>query len=170
MVLFLVITVPLHVWPVVYSLHVLTIYSESYTVGLLSYSLVTALMESLLVFMALMLISFLVPRRWREETLVVQLGTLFYVAAFWLISIQVYRLMDLQEIRMIKRIYLHVTRLDAYGIFAILFSFAAPLVLVTKVDGVKSVVFRMMDKISILASLYLMFDGIALLIAIFRNV
>lgn len=59
-------------------------------VGAGAYGLLFAFAESIFVFVSVLLLGFLVPRRWSEIKRIVFLVMLIFIAALWAIGIQVY--------------------------------------------------------------------------------
>jgi divalent metal cation (Fe/Co/Zn/Cd) transporter len=178
--LFLVIAFPIHAWSIYLVLRdaswVMERTNAADVYGYGSYALVVAFAESVFVFLVMLLLSLLTPKRWKGSQLMTILGSLSLAVSFWTIMNQVYYVYDevnpnklIQDIADLN----HPVRIS-YLIIAILIvliiaSFILPMYLIDRSEKIKNVVATIFDRIAILSSLYLFLDVIGLINIIFRN-
>lgn len=178
--LFLVIAFPIHAWSIYLVLRdaswVMERTNAADVYGYVSYALVVAFVESVFVFLVILLLSLLTPKRWKGNQLITQLGSLSLAVSFWTIMNQVYYLYDETHPGFVvsKIASLNHPVGISYIIFALLImfviaSFILPMYLINRSEKIKNVVATIFDRIAILSSLYLFLDVIGLINIIFRN-
>jgi len=176
--LFLICAFPLHAWAILLSLRDFSWVSERTNtwdaVGVISYALVFAFVESIIIFIMFTLAGWLISTKWDEPHRITLLGALMLVLASWSIFNQshfiwgaslpgIVRQWALASEHPVRIIYLYL--LVLVGLTALV-----PTLLILK----KQVVFRLFqslfERIAILTSFYLVFDLIGLMIVVTRNV
>ena len=143
-------------------------------VGVGAYALIFAFIESLVIFLVLFLFGLLLPRRWPEEKRVALLGVLFLLAAVVAASGQLYYLLGTPFQKKILQL-LATTNHPVRILYALILGPIAAMVLVLSYWIIKSQkaarsVLNVFERLSLLTSLYLIFDVIGLFIVIFRNI
>ena len=141
-----------------------------------SYALVVAFADSLLVFLVVLLLSLLTPKRWKGNQIIAQLGSLTFTFTTWHILHQLFNVFDETHPGFVvsKIASLNHPVGISYIIFALLImfviaSFILPMYLINRSEKIKNVVATIFDRIAILSSLYLFLDVIGLINIIFRN-
>ena len=175
--LFLICAFPLHLWTIILALKDFSWVAERSTawdaIGALSYGLVFAFLESTVIFLAVALLGFLIPRQWDERKRIALLSVLVLVTGFWAIAGQIYFLWNLslpqQAILLLSRSS-HPLRI----LYALALVLVVPTVLVPTwlmLRSAQSIRFFMgiSERLSLLASLYLVFDALGLLVVLIRN-
>jgi len=141
--------------------------------GLLSYSLTFALLESLGLFLILVICGFLLPSAVDPEKRLALIGTLFLVVTLWLIAGQVYSWLKYSLPGWLTDALVqtnHPYRLLWGGVFLLVtVSLSVPLVLITRQEKFKSVILETFDRISTVSFLYVLFDIIGIVIIVIRN-
>jgi len=141
--------------------------------GLLSYSVTFALVETFGIFLILVLVGFLIPNSLGIEKRLALLGTAFLIVAIWSIAGQVYSGMryplPIWFLEFLGRTG-HPLRL-LWGIVFLLttFSVAVPLLLIARQDKFKNTVVEFFDRISTISALYVFLDLVGIVIIAIRN-
>jgi hypothetical protein len=176
--LFLICAFPLHVWTFILAFRDFSWVVERTNVwdaiGVLAYALVFAFVESILVFLAAVLLGFLLPRRWEEGRRLALLSVLVLITALWGMLGQLYFLWNLSVPEEIIIFYArsdHPYRL-LVGTILILVSptVLIPTYLVVRSEGSTRFILGITDRLSLLASLYLLLDAAGLVIVLLRNI
>jgi hypothetical protein len=142
--------------------------------GVVSYGLVFAFVESLAIFCAFILLGFLVSRHWEENRRVAVLGILLFVLASWSIAGQLYFMWKVS----FPSSWLGFFAANAHPVrmlYAAAFAFVlptvmAPVFLILKLDKPTQYIMAGIDRISLLSAFYLFFDFIGLVIIVIRNI
>ncbi len=175
--LFVATAFPLHVWAIVLILMDLSWVAERTNywdaIGVASYGLMFALFESLVFFVILVLIGFVLPRKWKEIKCIALLGTLLVVTALWAIIGQLYFLLDLSfPVSLI--LFLAGQEHPLWILYGGLFLIVAPTVTfaafaATYSEKYQIVFLALLDRLSPLMGLYIFLDIIGIVIVIIRN-
>ena len=143
-------------------------------IGVASYGLVNAFLESLIFFAIIIMVGMLVPTKWTEDRRVALLSVLTLLTAFWAIDGQAYFIWGNyvpEQILQFAGSSDHPLRLLYAGALAIVApTIVIPVYLVLKSDRFLSLVQGFIERISLLTMLYLFFDLLALTIIVIRNV
>ena len=87
--LFLICAFPLHVWTIILAFRDFSWVTERTNswdaIGVVSYGLMFAFVESVLVFLVALLLGFLVSRKWAEDRRLALIGILVFIASLWAI-------------------------------------------------------------------------------------
>src|SRR5574342_450210 len=87
--LFLVCAFPLHVWTIILAFRDFSWVSERTNswdaIGVVSYGLIFAFIESVVIFLAAILLGFLVSKKWNEDRRLALVGVLVFVTSLWAI-------------------------------------------------------------------------------------
>jgi hypothetical protein len=175
--LFLVCAFSLHIWTLILGLRDMPWVTDRTNVwdavGVISYGLLFALIESAVLFLAAVLLGFLVPRRWEPDRRAALLGSLALVLSLW---------------SMLEQLFFLTQARVPDGILAFLVQSAHPLrsmyaillvpVVITVLPPAWAALrpgrgLRFMqaalDRLGLLAMLYLVLDAAALVIVLIRN-
>jgi hypothetical protein len=178
--LFLVVCAPVHFWAIFMGLQDLEwIVGRSYFwefVGYLGYILIIAFIESALLTAVLILFGLLLPAQWRE-------GKNLAVLSLWALAVllagianQYYFFLDINPkssspylLRLLD--YVHYYNRPVFGliVLAALLAAALPPVLAAGYDNFTRKVLGLVERFTVLSSLFLFLDALGLLVVIYRN-
>lgn len=146
-------------------------------IGYGSYSLLFAFFESSLVFVTILLLGFLTPKRWKSNQLIAQLGIIVLVFTFWLMIEQIIATQRNANIKeFIQFVFnndhpLRVTYAIGVGLLlAVILSFLWPIYLIDRIKKFEQLVTLLFDRLIILAIFFIMLDAIGLIIVLYRNI
>jgi hypothetical protein len=143
-------------------------------IGVASYGLVNAFLESLIFFAIIILLGMLISTKWTEDRRVALLSVLALLTALWAIDGQAYFLWGShipQQILRYAAASEHPLRILYAGVlFIVVPTILIPVYLALKSDRFLSLVQGFIERISLLTILYLFFDLLALIIIIIRNI
>jgi len=176
--LFLVCAFPLHIWTIILAFRDFSWVTERTNswdaVGVLSYGLIFALIESLAVFLFIALLGFLVSKKWEEDRRNALLGTLVLIASLWAMVSYLYFILQVsipeQTIDFLSNLahplrFLYVISLVLVGLTVTL-----PTCFILRSDKFLRFIKGLFERLSLLTMIYLFFDFIGLIIVIIRNV
>jgi len=169
---------PLHVWTILLAFRDISWVAERSNmwdaIGNVSYGLIFAFIESLIVFLVAVLLGFLVSKDWDQDRRVVLLGILILIEALWSMFSQYYFLGELSLPENVNRFMVesgHPVRILYVFILPVVsFSVLLPTYLILKSDKAFQFFRGLVDRLTLLTLFYLFFDLIALVIVIIRNV
>ena len=175
--LFLACAFPLHLWTLILAFQDIGWVTERSNawdaVGVISYALLFALIESVLVFLVFTALGFLIPRQWKPNKRVGFLILLFLLLSAWGIISQ---LLFLWNINLPESAILflahsgHPLRYIYAGLLAIVIpTIALPVYFFLGSDRMLAQIEDLTDRLSTLIVLYLFFDVIGVIIVIIRN-
>lgn len=175
--LFMFCAFPIHVWALLMAFRDFSWVALRTNVwdalGLLSYSLVFAMVESLGIFLILVIAGFLMPRQIEPEKRLAFLGMAFLVVAIWAIAGQVYSWLRYPLPAWYADLLIrsqHPFRYLWGTVFALtLVSAAVPLVLISRRAGFRKMLTTVFERVSMVSSLYVFFDVIGIIIIVIRN-
>jgi hypothetical protein len=168
---------PLHIWTLILAfrdLPWLTDRTDAWDAfGVMSYGLVFALVESFLLFLVFVLLGMLVPKSWQPDRRINLLSAFVLILALWAMISQLFFLASIRlpdgviaflvnsgrPLRVIYAALLAVT-----GI-----SFLLPAWAALRQDRGLRAIASVVDRLGLLAVLYLVFDAAALVIVLIRN-
>ena len=142
-------------------------------IGLVSYSLAFALLETTAVFLLVLLISLLVPLRWDRDKRLAMLGTQFLVVASWSILSKIYTAFDSPVPVWLSSFMIrdgHPLRIlwEIAGVLVVV-SAVAPALMILKRESVTRTVNSVFDRLVVLSSFYVFLDLIGIVIIVIRN-
>ena len=175
--LFLICAFPIHLWTIILALRDFSWVAERTNtwdaVGEVSYGLVFAFLESAVIFLAVALLGFLIPRRWDGRRRIALLSVLVLVAACWAMAGQLYFLWNLslpqQAVLLLSRSSHLLRVLYALALALVTPTVVVPAWLVLHSEHFLRFVNGLEERLSLLASLYLTFDAVGLLVILIRN-
>jgi hypothetical protein len=176
--LFLLCALPLHVWTLILALRDLSwvaARTDSWdALGVLSYGLVFAFIESLLLCLAVALLGLLVSTRWPESRRVALLGLLTLVAGAWAAGVQAYFVWNLQApasfLEFAARSAHPLRILYALGLGLAIPSVLLPAWAVLRSDRFLAALQAAVERLAVLIGFYLFLDALGFLIIIIRNI
>jgi len=175
--LFLMCALPLHAWTMILAFRDVSWVTDRTNawdaVGVFSYGLVFALVESLVIFLVASLLGFLVSSRRDREWRVILLTVLVLLLSLWAILEQLFFLLPIRLPAPIITLLVqsgHPLRTLYVGLAALVgLTILIPVVLVLRSEKAVRFVRALVDRLSLLAIFYLLFDAIALVIVVIRN-
>ncbi|MBI3172998.1 MAG: hypothetical protein HYZ25_04720 [Chloroflexi bacterium] len=175
--LFLMCAFPLHFWTLILVFRDIQWMTERTNfwdaLGVASYAMVFAFLESLLLFLILTLLGFLVPTRWTRETRIALLSALFLILSIWAMLGQLYFLAAVQTpgwfIFLMARTGHPVRILYALALILVTPTLALPAWFALRSEKFLNSVNSLIERLSLLSGLYLFFDVIGLIIIVIRN-
>lgn len=176
--LFLIVAFPIHVWAFILYFRDITWLTERTNywnaIGVGAYALLFALLESIVVFMIVFLFGLLFPKRWPEEKRIALLGIFYMLIALMAITGQLYFLLGAPFQEMTTRL-LAATGHPVRALYVITLTPIALLAMVSVYMVIKSpkatqFVKKIFERLSLLTSIYIVFDIIGIFIVIFRNI
>jgi hypothetical protein len=143
-------------------------------VGVLSYGLLFAFVESVLLFLVAAVLGLIIPRRWEPDRRIAVLSALVLILTLWAMVEQLFFLMNVQVHDAIIDLLVrsgHPLRIMYPAILGIVgASFLLPVWAIWRTSRGARVMGALIDRLGLLAILYLVFDAAALVIVIIRNV
>ena len=143
-------------------------------IGVASYGLLNALIESLFFFISLAVLGLLISTKWSEDRRIALLSVLALILAFWAIEGQAYFIWGSYVPEPILRYVAaseHPLRILYAGVLlTVVSTITIPVYLALKSDRFLRLVQGFIERVSLLTILYLFFDFLALIIIIIRNV
>jgi len=176
--LFLICAFPLHLWTLILVFRDVSWISERTNswdaIGVASYGLIFALAESALVFFVFTLVGFVLPRQWDVNKRVAFLGLLFLILAIWGIISQLFFVWNINlpvsTMQFLARSG-HPLRWLYTGSLAIVIpTVSLPIYFFLRMDKVFLFMQELMDRLSVLTMLYLVFDFVGVIIIVVRNI
>jgi hypothetical protein len=175
--LFLMCALPLHAWTMILAFRDVSWVTDRTNawdaVGVFSYGLVFALVESLVVFLLASLLGFLVSARWNREWRVMLLTVLVLMLSLWAIAEQLFFLLPVRLPASIIGLLVqsgHPLRTLYLGVIVFVsLTIVIPVVLVLRSEKAVRFLRAAVDRLSLLAVFYLLFDAIGLVIVVIRN-
>ena len=175
--LFLVCAFPLHFWTLTLSIGDMSWAVQRTNlwdaIGLVSYGLIYALAECIIIFCIVTLIGFIVPQHWNVDKRIALLSLLFLLTSLWAIIAQLFFLWNVSlPIPLLKFLSQsdHPLRMVYVGICVVVFpSILLPLILFMKSSKAVSFMKDVIERLSLLSMFYLFLDLIGLTIVLIRN-
>ncbi len=175
--LFLICAFPLHLWTIVFGLMDMS-WTTTRTnlwdaIGVVSYGLVFAFLESLVIWLAAGLLGFLLPRRWDANRRAAMMGFLVLIAAFWSAAGSLYFLLG-KPFPALALTFLVQSGHPLKVLFAlsgalVLLTFALPLYLALRSENFCRRVQEALKSLALLSSVYIALDAVGLFIILLRN-
>lgn len=176
--LFLMCAFPLHVWTLILAFRDFSWVTERTNawdaIGVVSYGLIFALIESVVVFFIAFILGFLVSKKWRGNPRITLLQILVVITSLWAMTSYLFFMLQV-SIPEAGIIFLVNLRHPLRFLYVVLLSFvgltvAIPTYLVLQSKKFLHSMQRLFERLSLLTLFYLFFDFVGLIIVIFRNV
>ena len=143
-------------------------------IGVASYGLVIAFIESVLFFVAVTIIGLVVSTRWSEDRRVGLLTILALIMALWAIDGQAYFIWGSYVPEQVLR-YVGSSGHPLRFLYAVVLALVVPTIiipvyLVLKSDRFLNLIQGLIERLSLITMLYLFFDLLGLVVVIIRNI
>jgi hypothetical protein len=176
--LFLICAFPLHVWTIILAFRDFSWVTERTNswdaVGVVSYGLIFAFIESVVVLLVALLLGFLVSKKWGEDRRITLVGTLAFITSLWAIVSYLYFMLQVSvpgnTILSIASMSHPLRFLYAFSLAVVGLTVALPAYFVLQSEKFMQGVRAFFERISTLTLFYLFFDFVGLVIVIIRNV
>ena len=176
--LFLICIVPIHVWAILMVLMdfewIGTRSNIMDSLGVVAYALVFALIESLMLFIASMGISLILPRSWDNGKRLAGMTWIILMISFWAALAQLYYVLGGKIPGFYSNWMInsgHPLRILVGTIFPLLLlSVSIPLLLVTLKEKFTSITLNVAERLGTLSLAYLFLDLLGFLYIIYRNI
>lgn len=176
--LFLICAFPIHIWTIILALRDFSWVSERTNswdaIGVVSYGLMFAFIESVIVFLVFTLLGFLISKKWTEEQRITLLGSLVMIASLWAIAGYLFFMLKVtipgEMIQFMAGLKHPLRFLYAFGLGVVGISVAVPTYMVMKSKKFLQGVRGLFERLSLLTLFYLFFDLVGFVIIIVRNV
>ena len=176
--LFLISAFPLHLWTLILALRDfswVSVRTNSWdAIGVISYGLLFALIESIFVFLVVVLLGFLISKKWEENRRNTLLGMLVLLTSLWAMGGYLFFLM---QISVSGKIILYFAGLDhplrllyAIGLIVVGLTISLPVYFILHSDKFMQAVQGLFERLSLLTLFYLFFDVVGIVIIVFRNI
>jgi len=176
--LFLVSAFPLHIWTIILAFRDFSWVSERTNswdaVGVVSYGLIFAFIESVAVFLVAALLGFLVSKKWNEDKRITLLSSLVLITSIWAMVSYLFFMLQAslpEETIIFISGLAHPLRF----LYAVVLAFAGmsittPTFLILWSDKFFRAMKSLFERLSLLTLFYLFFDFVGLVIVIIRNI
>ncbi len=169
---------PLHLWTLLLAFRDLSWLTDRTNawdaVGVASYGLVFALIESVTIFLVLVLLGFLVSKQWGQNRRIALLTILALIVSLWAMVSQLFFLLGISPSGWILNSLAqtaHPVRIMYIAFLVVVTpTILVPAWLVLRSDKFFQFLQVLIDRLSLLTMFYLVFDFIGLVIVIIRNV
>jgi len=176
--LFLICVFPLHIWTLILAFRDFSWVAERTNawdaVGVISYGLLVAFIESIVIFLIAILLGLLISKKWEEDRRNILLGSLVLITSLWSMASYLYFMLGV-SIPGTTIVFLasleHPLRI-MYGISLIVVGLTVliPSYFILHSDKFLRSVREFFERISLLSTFYLFFDFVGLIIVVVRNV
>lgn len=168
---------PLHIWTIVLAFRDfdwITARTNSWdAVGVVAYGLLAALFESLIIFSMMTLLGFLVSSKWEEKRRITLMSAMIIILSLWSIFNQSYFLNAWELPAWLISLSLQIGRplvmVYALAILITTISFIIPAYLILRSNKTMEILQEGIERLSLLMTLYLVFDSAALILVVIRN-
>ena len=176
--LFLICAFPLHVWTIILAFRDFSWVTERTNswdaIGVVSYGLIFAFIESVVVFLVATLLGFLVSRKWNEDHRINLMGLLVFITSLWAMVSYLYFMLNWslpgETILFIAGLAHPLRFLYAIMLGFIGLTVALPVYFVLRSGKFLNGVQTLFERLSMLTQFYLFFDIVGLVIVIVRNI
>ena len=176
--LFLMCVFPQHLWTLIFAFRDISwLISRTNlwdAIGNMSYGLVYAFLESLLIFCVLTLLGLLTPKHWEVNRRVAFLTLLLFITALWSMISQLLYVWNIwlpfPLLQFIANTGRPLLILYALSLALVVITVGLPVLLFSRSSKALPSMLDFMDRLSTLSMLYLFFDGIGLIIVVIRNI
>jgi hypothetical protein len=175
--LFLVCVFPLQTWTIYMTLRdvewVAARTNVGDALGFLSYNLLFGLIESILAWIFLLLLNFLIPKQWARQTRIALLGSIVFIVAIWAVLGQLYFLIGQGTPELFLKIAIGTGHplwiLYGTAITSIAASVIIPIILLVRSPLVRDRLLSIFERVTVLSGLYLILDLVGIAIVVTRN-
>jgi hypothetical protein len=176
--LFLVCAFPLHVWTIILAFRDFSWVTERTNswdaIGVFSYGLVFAFIESVAVLLVAILLGFLISKKWNEDHRVTLVGTLAFITSLWAIVDYLFFMLQVtipgKTIIALANMTHPLRLLYAISLVLVIPTVVLPTYFLLRSERFLKGVQTFFERLSLLTQFYLFFDFVGLVIVIIRNV
>lgn len=176
--LFLICAFPLHVWTIILAFRDFSWVTERTNswdaIGVVSYGLIFAFIESVVITLVAVLLGFLISRKWGEERRVTLMGLLVVITSLWAMASYLYFMLQVsipgETIDFLVSLAHPLRFLYAFSLVLVAPTIAIPAYFVLRSEKFFKGVQGLFGRLSLLTLFYLFFDFVGLVIVIVRNV
>lgn len=175
--LFLSTAFPIHLWTIILVLRDFSWVAERTNawdaVGVAAYGMIFAFIETVFVFAIIVLVGFFLPKQWEENKRIAFLSMLVFLVALWAIIGQLYFMLNVDLpsglIMFLVRSG-HPLRWIYAGLFILVsLTVIVPVYFFIRSEKMYRSIFNFIDRLTVLSAIYLVFDGISLIVILVRN-
>lgn len=176
--LFLICAFPLHLWTLIFAFRDISWLTERTNlwdaIGVVSYGMIFAFVESVVIFLVLALLGLILPAQWYSDRRIAFLSLLILLTSAWGMISQLLLVwsvpLPIQAIQFLRSSNHPLRILYAACLVVVTPTILLPVYLFIK--SKKSIAFMqdLMERLSLLATFYLFFDFVGLIIVIIRNI
>lgn len=175
--LFLICAFPLHVWTIVLAFRDFSWVTERTNswdaIGVVSYGLILAFIESIFVFLIAVFLGFFVSKKWDEDHRITLLGSLVLVASMWAMTVYLFFMLNVtvpgETILFVASLKHPLRFLYGVSLFFVGLSVSSTVYLVIRSEKFSQGLKDFFGRLSLLTQFYLFFDIIAFAIVVIRN-
>ncbi len=176
--LFLICAFPLHVWTIVLAFRDFSWVTERTNswdaIGVVSYGLIFAFVESLLVFLVAVLLGFFVSKIWGEDRRITLVGMLIFITSLWAMVNYLFFMLNWsipgESILFVADLAHPLRFLYVVSLALVVPTVVLPAYFVLRSNKFLKSVRGFFERLSLLTMFYLFFDIVGLVIVIVRNV
>jgi hypothetical protein len=176
--LFLICAFPLHLWTLIFAFRDISWLTERTNlwdaIGVVSYGMIFAFVESVVIFLVLTLLGLILPAQWYSDRRIAFLSLLILLTSVWGMISQLLLVwsvpLPIQVIQFLRSSNHPLRMLYAACLAVVTPTILIPVYLFMK--SKKSIAFMqdLMERLSLLATFYLFFDFVGLIIVVLRNI
>jgi hypothetical protein len=176
--LFLICAFPLHLWTLIFAFRDISWLTERTNlwdaIGVVSYGMIFAFVESVVIFLVLTLLGLILPAQWYSDRRIAFLSLLILLTSVWGMISQLLLVwsvpLPIQAIQFLRSSNHPLRMLYAACLAVVTPTILIPVYLFMK--SKKSIAFMqdLMERLSLLATFYLFFDFVGLIIVVLRNI
>ena len=176
--LFLICAFPLHAWTIILAFRDFSWVTERTNswdaVGVVSYGLIFAFVESVAVSLITVLLGFLVSKKWNEDRRITLMGLLALITSLWAMINYLFFMLNVsipgETILFLASLSHPLRFIYAVGLIVTGLSVAIPTYFVLRSEKFYKGVQGLFERLSLLTLFYLVFDFVGLVIIVVRNV
>jgi len=176
--LFLICAFPLHLWTLIFAFRDISWLTERTNlwdaIGVVSYGMIFAFAESVVIFLVLALLGLILPAQWHSDRRIAFLSLLILLTSVWGMISQLLLVwsvpLPIQAIQFLRSSNHPLRMLYAACLVVVTPTILLPVYLFIK--SKKSIAFMqdLIERLSLLATFYLFFDFVGLIIVMIRNI
>jgi hypothetical protein len=154
---------PVHVWAIINILYILPAWLLRFSIwelaGAIGYPLVDALLESSLLWIGLIVLGYILPRKWLADRFVALSSVLAWLLAAWAVLAHfIYKIIQQLGLEQVLP-----------GLLLVAFSFCIVYWLVQRSGRLEHRIIKLTQGLEVLAYFYVIFDLLGLVVVILRN-
>lgn len=175
--LFLSTAFPIHLWTIILVLRDFSWVAERTNawdaVGVAAYGMIFAFIETIFVFAIIVLVGFFLPKQWEENKRIAFLSMIVFLVALWAIIGQLYFMLNIDLPSGLMMFLVrsgHPLRWIYAGLFVLVsLTVIVPVYFFIRSEKMYRSIFNFIDRLAVLSAIYLVFDGISLVVILVRN-